>query len=85
MLVNRGRLELSLPVDDWVATAEVVGSLEYVPIDNRIALRSVNLANFPHHDPADRIIVATTVGLGATLVTADEILHRYEDVSTVWK
>ncbi len=35
-------------------------------------------------DPADRIIVATAVTLGATLVTKDQKLRSYSGVETVW-
>ena len=84
MLVTRNRLELAIPLEEWVSAAEAVPNLQYVPIDHRVALRSVALPNFPHRDPADRMIVATAVALGATLVTADEKLHGYSIVPTVW-
>lgn len=84
MLVTRNRLELAIPLEEWVTAAERVPTLRYMPIDNRVALRSVALPDFPHRDPADRMIVATAVGLGATLVTADETLHGYDIVPTVW-
>ena len=85
MLVARGRLELTLEVTAWIAQAEAVPSFEFVPVDNRIALRAVGLPGFPHRDPADRLIVATALGLGATLVTGDQRLRRYRPVKTVWK
>ena len=58
--------------------------IEFVPVDNRIALRSVHLDGFEHRDPADRIIVATALGLKAVLVTADARLRAYAPVATVW-
>jgi PIN domain nuclease of toxin-antitoxin system len=60
--------------------------LTFVPVDNRIAARSVRLEGegFPHRDPADRIIVATALGLGATVVTADARLRGYKPLATVW-
>ncbi len=85
MLVEHGRLELTLDVAEWIAQAEAVPSFEFVPVDNRIALRAVGLPGFPHRDPADRLIVATALGLGATLVTGDQRLRRYRPVKTVWK
>lgn len=84
LLVERGRLELTMDVTDWVAKSEALPFIEFVPVDDRIALRAVQLPGFPHRDPADRIIVSTALGLGATLVTGDERLHGYEPVRTVW-
>jgi PIN domain nuclease of toxin-antitoxin system len=38
----------------------------------------------PHSDPADRIIIATAVQLGATLITRDDKLRAYPHVKTEW-
>lgn len=84
MLVARGRLELTMDVDDWIAHAEAAPEIEFVPVDNRVALRSVHLDGFEHRDPADRIIVATALGMKATLVTADARLRAYAPVATLW-
>lgn len=84
MLVERGRLELTMPVGVWMAHVEAISWLSFVPVDNSIALRSVQLDGFPHRDPADRIIVATTLGLNATLVTADDRLRTYSPIRSVW-
>lgn len=84
MLVARDRLELRIPLADWLDAVEAIPWLSFVPVDNRIAARAVLLEGFPHGDPADRMIVATTLGLGATLVTADARLRRYQPVPTAW-
>jgi PIN domain nuclease of toxin-antitoxin system len=84
MLVERGRLQLTMPVDAWLRAVDALPFLSFVPVDNGIALRSVQLPQFPHRDPADRIIVATALGQGATLVTADRRLHAYSPLTTVW-
>ena len=73
-----------MPVDAWIAHAEELPWLTFVPVDNRVAVRSVHLEGFPYRDPADRIIVATALALNATLVTADERLRSYKPVRTVW-
>lgn len=84
MLVQRGRLELTVPVEDWISHLESLPFLQFVPVDNRIAARAVALEKFPHKDPADRMIVATALGLGASLITADTRLHAYRSLHTVW-
>jgi PIN domain nuclease of toxin-antitoxin system len=84
MLVARGRLALTMGADAWIAHVEALPFLRFVPVDPRIAVASVQLEGFPHRDPADRIIVATALGLGATLVTGDRRLRAYRGVKTVW-
>ena len=84
MLVARKRLAFTMDVDTWITSVEALPFLTFVPVDNRIAARSVQLEGFPHRDPADRIIVATTLGLGATAVTADARLRGYKPLTTVW-
>lgn len=84
MLSERGRLALTIGVEDWVAHCEALPFLSFVPVSNRIALASVRLPAFPSPDPADRIIVSTALGVGATLVTADRRIHTYSRVRTVW-
>lgn len=84
MLVARKRLVFSIDVGDWIASVEALSFLTFVPVDNRIAVRAVQLEEFPNRDPADRIIAATAFGMGATLVTGDARLRAYHGVKTVW-
>jgi PIN domain nuclease of toxin-antitoxin system len=83
-LVARGRLELTMDVADWVAKSESLPFVQFIPVDNRIAIRATRLPGQFHADPADRIIVATTLALGATLVTKDSRLQQYSHVETLW-
>ncbi len=84
MLVNRGRLELTMDVADWIANSEALPFLRFVPVTNQIALRSVSLPTDVHGDPADRMIIATALFLGASLVTKDERIRNYPHVETIW-
>ena len=84
LLVARGRLKLTMDVEAWVAKSEALPFLEFIPVDHRIALRSTRLPEPFHADPADRMIVATALNLGADLVTKDRKLHRYPHVAAVW-
>jgi PIN domain nuclease of toxin-antitoxin system len=84
MLVERGRLSLTMDAPGWIGRVEALPFLNFIPVDNQITLRSVQLEKFPNRDPADRIIVATALGHGATLITADASLHRYRAVNSVW-
>lgn len=84
LLVERGRLRLALDVRDWICRCEALPFLTFVAVDNAIAIESVRLPDFPHADPADRIIAATALSLGATLVTKDDKLRNYPHVKTIW-
>jgi PIN domain nuclease of toxin-antitoxin system len=84
LLVRKGRLELTLPVDDWIAKSEALPFIRFVPLDNRIAFRSNALPGDLHEDPADRIIVATSLTLGTPLVSRDTKIRDYPHVKTIW-
>ena len=83
LLAQRGRLVLRYPVREWIARAEALAGLRFLPVDTGIAIRSVELPDL-HPDPADRLIVASAERLGATLVTRDERLRAYPGVATLW-
>jgi PIN domain nuclease of toxin-antitoxin system len=84
MLVRKQRLKLSLDVAEWVARTEALPFFRFVPVDNAIALDSVNLPEPFHQDPADRIITATALARRALLVTKDVKLQSYPHVETIW-
>lgn len=84
LLVRKGRLELTIPVDDWIARSEALPFIRFVPLDNRVAYRSNYLPGDLHDDPADRIIVATALTLGAPLVSRDTKIRDYPHVKTIW-
>ena len=84
ILVSQDRLKLTMNPDDWVAASEALPFFNFVPVSNSIALKSVQLPVFLHIDPADRIIIATAISMGAVLVTKDEKIRNYSHVKTVW-
>jgi len=84
VLVGRGRLQLTMGVRDWIARSESLPFLRFVPVNNNIAIRSVELDGEFHGDPADRIIVATTLSIGANLITKDKKILNYPHVKALW-
>ncbi|OGG27340.1 twitching motility protein PilT [Candidatus Gottesmanbacteria bacterium RIFCSPLOWO2_01_FULL_39_12b] len=84
MLVNKGRLVLTMDVETWLDKVESLPGIQFVPIDSTIARKSVMLPGALHSDPADRIIIATARQLGATLITSDQKIRSYEHVKTLW-
>jgi PIN domain nuclease of toxin-antitoxin system len=84
LLVERGRLRLALDVRDWISRCEALPFLTFVSVSNAIAIESVRLPDFPYADPADRIIAATALSLGALMVTKDDKLRNYPYLKTIW-
>lgn len=84
MLVRKGRLSLDLDVNDWVSKIEQLSYVRFVPVDNDIAKRSVDLSGEFQGDPADRIIVATAILTGSSLITRDKEILEYSGVKAVW-
>lgn len=84
ILAARGRLKLTMDVKDWIAKSESLPFLHFIPVTNHIAVKSVHLPGKFHSDPADRIIIATAIIREAALITADEKIHAYPHVETLW-
>ncbi len=84
LLVKKKRLELSLDVADWITKSENLPFVQFITVSNSIAVKSVNLPQPLHPDPADRIIIATALSAGAPLVTKDLKLLNYPHVKTIW-
>ena len=84
MLVERGRLQLTIDVEQWLDIVTEIEAVRFVPVNNRIAVKSVALPGEFHKDPADRLIVATARDAGTSLVTADEKIRHYAHVATIW-
>jgi len=84
LLVSKRRLELTMDVSEWIASSEKLPFIRFIPIDNGIAVRSVFLPPPLHSDPADRIIIATSMKYGAPIVTMDEKIINFPHVQSVW-
>lgn len=69
VLIDRGRLVLDRPLSEFRRETRALGVVE-APVTGDIAVAATELRSFPR-DPADRLIGATAVSFGATLVTAD--------------
>ena len=75
MLQQRQRISLSLPVTQWRQELLTRG-LQEIPVTGEIGIISTELKNF-HADPADRIITATALLENATLITADQLILKW--------
>ena len=84
LLAAKKRLRLTLEVPEWIAKSERLPFFHFLPVDNSVAVKSVNLPQPLHSDPADRIIIATAITIAAPVVTKDEKLLNYPHVKTIW-
>jgi PIN domain nuclease of toxin-antitoxin system len=82
--VRRGRLELSLPVEDWLAEAAALPELRFEAVTPAIAALAGRLGDELHGDPGDRLIAATALQLALPLVTADARLRALPGLRTIW-
>lgn len=76
-LVGSGRIEVKGTLEAWVRRGTKELGLQSVELSHAIALLAYTLPGPFHKDPADRIIVATAIDQGMTLVTADERILAY--------
>jgi PIN domain nuclease of toxin-antitoxin system len=81
-LIAANRIETTATLD--VLLASVEQDFVVLPITAAVAAATTRLpATYPR-DPADRIIGATALVHGATLITADQRIRRIKAVRTAW-
>jgi PIN domain nuclease of toxin-antitoxin system len=79
---RKGRFELKLSIESFLQ--EVESRFVVLPMTARICARMTSLpANYPK-DPADRVIGATALVQGMSLVTADRQIRKCGAVQTIW-
>ncbi len=81
-LASKGRVRLDISLESFLQ--EVEARFVVLPISGRSCARAIGLpATYPR-DPADRIIGATALVEGFSLITADREIHRSKVVHTIW-
>lgn len=81
-LVEKSRLVLSIPVEEWLGKASTYPGIKVLEMSIPILVESTRLIGF-HNDPADQIIVATARINKAKLLTADGKILKYSGVKTI--
>jgi PIN domain nuclease of toxin-antitoxin system len=84
LLVEKKRVKLKSDVQVWIDTALGLQGIRLEPLSPAIAVASTRLPWEMHGDPADRILAATARHLGATLITADELLLKAGAEGNLW-
>lgn len=84
MLAAKKRIGLSMDVQVWIDLALQKNRVQIVPLSPEIAVLSSRLPGEFHGDPADRLIVATSLALKAPLVSKDCKISSCGFVRTIW-
>jgi PIN domain nuclease of toxin-antitoxin system len=84
-LAARARIRVKRPVDEWIRQALAHPRVEEVPLSAEIAIQAAALDRdaFPG-DPADRIVYATALAIGAPLLSADRAIKAFDPARVVW-
>jgi len=79
---NKGRLDLGIPVQDWLIDSLTPAGIELLPLSPEITVRAVNLSPI-HKDPFDRLIIATALEHGAKLASVDSLFSKYPELENI--
>lgn len=85
MLVAKQRIVLSMDVEVWIDLALQRPKVELMPLTPTIAVLSTRLPGEFHGDPADRLIVASSLSTNSPLVTRDEKIVDWGFVRVCWQ
>jgi PIN domain nuclease of toxin-antitoxin system len=81
-LFRKGRIRLEISIESFLE--EVEARFVVLPISGRACTRALGLPSAYPKDPADRLIGATALVEGLSLVTADREIRRAQAVRTIW-
>ena len=84
MLTKSGRLIIDTNYSEYIELLLSSFGIQVNPITPEIAKMSVEFDDSVNHDPADRIIAATSLVEDAPLVTADKNLIKVKIINTIW-
>jgi PIN domain nuclease of toxin-antitoxin system len=82
LLASRGRIDLQTSVESFLD--EVEARFIVKPITGRICAETTRLPDAYPKDPMDRLIGATAIAEGLTLITADATIRKSKALSTIW-
>jgi PIN domain nuclease of toxin-antitoxin system len=86
MLERKKRVQISIPLKDWMEKATHSSFCTVLPVDREIVLAQRLLPESFHSDPADRLIAATALLSGIPLATFDKrIIDCCKDSMRIWK
>lgn len=81
-LARKGRIRLDISLESFLQ--EVEARFVILPIRGRACVRAIELSAAYPKDPADRIIGATALVEGLSLLTSDREIRRSKALHTIW-
>jgi len=81
-LASEGRIRLNISLETFLR--EMEARFVVLPITGRACARAQELPAAYPKDPADRIIGATALVEGLSLITADREIRRSKALHTIW-
>jgi PIN domain nuclease of toxin-antitoxin system len=81
-LFRKGRIHLEISLESFLA--EVEARFVVLPISGRACVRALRFPEAYPENPADRIIGATALVEGLSLLTADREIRQSRAVPTIW-
>lgn len=78
-LVRHGRVEITIPLDEWFDLALAEANIICLPVTAEIARLAAALPEH-HKDPQDRIIIATAILHKASVISADRCFCEYAEL-----
>ncbi|WP_072016100.1 type II toxin-antitoxin system VapC family toxin [Leptolyngbya sp. KIOST-1] len=84
MLDSKGRISLSMDVQVWLDIAFQRPRVILLPLTPEIAVLSTRLPGDFHGDPADRLIVASSLIHKASLISKDEKIRQWQYLPVIW-
>lgn len=84
MLIQKKRITVNVDAEKFLKLTLQARQIQVLPISLEIAALSANATTCNHLDPADRIIVATTIHHNAKLVTCDKKLLALPELCSIW-
>ena len=80
---HKGKLTLCDAAENWWHRSIAHHGLVVMDVTDSIFLASTALPPL-HHDPCDRIIIATAEDSGATILTPDHLIAQYPSAKVEW-
>jgi PIN domain nuclease of toxin-antitoxin system len=77
MLVSKDKIAFSIGLSQWINQVISMPGLKVIDLSIPILVQSCELLNYPHKDPSDRLIIASSRAINAHLMTFDQKIIDY--------